>query len=311
MFANSKCMLCLAGLLAVMARAAEPPEAMQHARASYELSKRGDLTGAAEEMRAAIHLAPENPMYLSALGGIASRQGKHDEARKCFERAVALDPKNPKLRARLEEVSLDLGADYARQRLFKAGVALAQDTAVKFPESARAQQMLGFFLMRNHQNPAAVDSYRKALTLSPESSDISVGLGIAQTMAGMLPEAVRTLEAGIRKWPTGAAHFQAYGVLLLRMAEEGKASQEHGVQMLRNALALDPSLSEAHYQLGNLALARGDAHDAIEHLLAALPNADHSSKVHFALSRAYRAAGREEDSEKHASLFREQREAAK
>jgi len=309
MLAISKYVLCCIGLVAVTVSAAEPPEAMQHARASYELSKRGDLTGAAEQMRIAVRLAPENPLYLSALAGIASRQGKKEEAKQCWERAFELDPRSPALRSRLEEASLDLGADLAKQRRFKAGVILAESTVNTFPESARAQQMLAFFLMRNHQNPAAVEAYRKALSLSPESSDINVGLGIAQTMAGLLPQAVQTLEAGIRKWPADAMHYQAYGVLLLRMAEEGTASEDRGVQMLRKALALHSSLSEAHYQLGNLALTQGDASGAIEHLLTAIRNGDDGSKVHFALSRAYRAAGKMHESENHAELFRERKEA--
>ena len=309
MLASSKYVLYCIGLVAVSVSAAEPPEAMQHARASYELSKRGDLTGAAEEMRIAVRLAPENPLYLSALAGIAARQGNKEEAKECLERAVELDSRSPALQSRLEEVSLDLGADLAKQRRFKAGVTLAESTVNRFPESARAQQMLAFFLMRNHQNPAAVEAYRKALSLSPESSDINVGLGIAQTMAGLLPQAVQTLEAGIRKWPAAAMHYQAYGVLLLRMAEEGTASEDRGVQMLRKALAIDSSLSEAHYQLGNLAVSRGDANDAIEHLLTALHNGDQSSKVHFALSRAYRAAGKMPESEEQAALFHERKQA--
>jgi predicted Zn-dependent protease len=93
------------------------------------------------------------------------------------------------------------------------------------------------------------------------------------------------------------------------MADEGTASEERGVQMLRKAVAIDPSLSEAHYQLGNLALSRGDASDAIEHLLTAFRNGDQSSKVHFALSRAYRAAGKMPESEKQAALFHERKQA--
>jgi tetratricopeptide (TPR) repeat protein len=298
-------------LVITTASAAEPPEAMQHARASYELAKKDDLAGAAKEMRAAIKLAPENPLYFSALGGIAARQWKAGELAQARENIVTLadaQPANAKAQAMLEEISLELGADLARQRRFKSGVILAQDTATRFPASARSQQMLGLFLMRNQQNPAAVEAYRKALLLSPESSDLSVGLGISQTMAGLLPLAIKTLEAGIQKWPADAAHYQAYGVLLLRMAQEGSASEDEGIRMLRKALALDPSLSEAHYQLGNVAIGRGETNAAIEHLLNALRAGDQSSKVHFALSRAYRAGGDAGEAEKHASLFREQKQ---
>jgi tetratricopeptide (TPR) repeat protein len=299
---------CFILSIAALAAAAEAPEAMQHARASYEHAKRGDLASAAAEMRVAIKLAPENPLYVSALGGIAARQWQAGALLQARENALLVaDAQTASAKAQevLEEISLDLGAELAKQRRFKAGVALAQDTARRFPASARAQQMLGLFLTRNQQNPAAVEAYRKALSLSPESSDINVGLGIAQTMAGSLPEAARTLEAGTRKWPADAMHFQAYGVLLLRMAEQGSAAGEQGPEMLRKALALDPSLSEAHYQLGNLAITRGEPGEAIEHLLAALRNGDQGSKVHFALARAYRAAGKSQESEKHAVLFRE------
>lgn len=298
-------------ILAVAISAAEPPEAMQHARASYERAKQGDLAGAADEMRGAIRLAPENPLYLSALGGIAARQweaGQSGQARENAAIVADAQPGNTKARELLEEISLDLGAELAKARRFKAGLTLAQDTARRFPASARAQQMFGLFLTRNQQNPAAVGAYRKALSLSPESIDVSVGLGIAQTMAGLLPEAVKTLEAGIRKWPGDAAHYQAFGVLLLRMADEGSDTEAQGVRMLVKALELQPALPEAHYQLGNLALKRGDSSKAIEHLVMALRNGGESSKVHFALSRAYRAAGNAPDSEKHAALFREQKE---
>ncbi len=298
-------------VLAIALSAAEPPEAMQHARASYERAKQGDLDGAAAEMRVAIRLAPENSLYLSALGGITARQweaGKSSDARQNAALIVDARPDDAKAREMLEEISLDLGAKLAKTRRFKTGLALAQDTAQRFPASARAQQMLGLFLTRNQQNPAAVIAYQKALSLSPESSDLSVGLGIAQTMAGLVTDAVKTLEAGIRKWPEDAMHYQAFGVLLLRMADEGSATEARGVQMLLKALELQPALSEAHYQLGNLALKHGSSSNALEHLLRALRNGDQSSKVHFALSRAFRAAGNLPDSEKHASVFREQKE---
>ena len=124
-------------------------------------------------------------------------------------------------------------------------------------------------------------------------------------MAGMLADGVRTFEAGIKKWPSDAMHYQAYGVLLLRMAETGGASEAQAVSMLRKALDLNPSLAEAHYQLGQIDFAHGEIDKSIKHFLAALQNGDSSAKVHFALSRAYRRAGNEQEAAKHAALFQE------
>lgn len=332
-------LLCVACFTAL---SQEPPDAMQHARSSFELAKRGDLPAAAEEMRVAIRLAPQNPLYLSALGGILARNGKSGEAKQCFEQAVALDSSNPVLRLQLarlqweagelavarenllraadgrpgdteiakmlEELSLELGASLAKQGRYRAGLVIAKDTARRYPQSAQAQQMLGLFLTRNQENPAAIAAYQKALSLAPGSADLNVGLGVAQTMAGLLPDAARTLKTGIAKWPDDAMHYQAYGVLLLRMAKEGTAAEADGVQALNKALALNPNLPESLYQLGNLALSHGQTDIAIDQLSAALLAGDESSKLHFALARAYRAAGNPVKAEEHARIFRERKQ---
>lgn len=291
--------------------AAEAPEAMQHARKSYEFAQRGDLAQAAEEMKAAIRIAPENPLYFSALGGIAARQGEAGEleaARANVLLVVEAQPQNTKAQSLLESVSLEWGAALARQRRFKAGVLVARDTARRFPNSAPAFQMLGLFETRNHQNIAAAAAYKRALALAPDSADANVGLGIAQTMAGLTAEGVRTFEAGIRKWPSDAMQFQAYGVLLQRMAETGAASEDRAAAMFRKALELNPSLAESHYQLGQIAFSHGEIETSLEHFLAALRNGEQDGKVHFALSRAYRRMGKQLEAEKHAALFRESKE---
>ena len=305
---RSPCCLLLF-LCATLVRAAEAPEALQHARKSYEFAQRGDLARAAEEMRAAIRIAPGNPLYFSALGGIAARQweaGQLEASRENILRVIEAQPSNARARGVLEGVSLDWGAVLARERRFKAGVLLARDTVQRFPDSAAAHQMLGLFEMRNQQNVAAVAAYKRALELAPESAEASTGLGVAQTMAGLIADAVRTFEAGIANWPSDAMHYQAYGVLLLRMAETGGASEPQAASMLRKALELNPSLPEAHYQLGQIAFAHGEIEKSIEHFLAALQDRETSGKANFALSRAYRRAGNELEAEKHAVLFREQ-----
>jgi hypothetical protein len=76
---RSPCCLLLF-LCATLVRAAEAPEALQHARKSYEFAQRGDLARAAEGMRAAIRIAPENPLYFSSLGG-AARSGRQASSR--------------------------------------------------------------------------------------------------------------------------------------------------------------------------------------------------------------------------------------
>ena len=135
---------------------------MARARHAYELARAGQIDPAVAELEEAVRIAPANPLYRSALGGMYERQGKLEEAVAAFADAVRLDPANPALSAHLESVSLDWGAALARSRRFRAGLVHARATAERFPKSARAWLMLGLFETRNQENLAAVAAYRRA-----------------------------------------------------------------------------------------------------------------------------------------------------
>lgn len=294
-------------LIAFLAAApAEPPEAMKLARLAFEQTQAGQFAEAIAGLREAARLAPANPLYRSALGGIYQRQGQLGEAVAAFTEAARLDPVNAEIRARLESVSLDAGAAMARERRYRAGLVLATDTAARFPDSSAAHLMLGLFLTRNQQNLAAVDAYRRALTLDPNSADASVGLGIAQSSAGLAQEAQATFEAGLHRFPADATHRQALGVLLAKRAETGDtaASSARAKEMLEAALALNPALAEPHYQLGNLALSQGNASQALTHFDTAAKLGLDDSRLHYAAARALRRAGRASDAEARLELFR-------
>jgi len=291
-------------VLFLLLQGGEPPEAMALARRAYEAARAGNLDGAAADLLEAARLAPKNPLYHSALGGIYARQNKPAEAIAAFRHAVQLDPSNAALKANLEKLSLDYGAALARQRRFRFGLPLARETASLFPTSSAAHIMLGLFETRNHQNVRAVAAYRRALDLDPQSSAASVGLGIAQSAAGMLKESQATFEAGIKKFPNDAIHRQAYGVLLVKLAEAGSAMTQHAIAMLQAAIQLDPTLAEAHYQLGSLALTREDLETATSEFVAALANGLDDSRIHYALARTLRRTGKTEEAEKHLHLFR-------
>src|SRR4051794_14206175 len=98
-----------------------------------------------------------------------------------------------------------------------------------------------------------LDSYKRALALDPSSAEASLGLGMAQSAAGMYQEAVATLESGAKRFPRNALHLQALGVVLLKTGEQDRA-----VAMFEAALNIDGALAESHLQLGNLALEAGD-----------------------------------------------------
>jgi tetratricopeptide (TPR) repeat protein len=326
---------------------AQETEAMVHARRSYELSQKSQFDEAAAEMRKAVTAAPEDALFHSALAGILSRQGKLAEAKESFAEAVKLNGKSPALRVQLalkqwetgelenardnlllvlqqdkaqqdkagpdarqmlEAVSLDWGVLLAREARWKAGLRVAKDTATRFPESASTWQMLGLFETRNQENVSAVESYKRALQLDDNCVDCAIGLGMAHAAAGQADQATTTFETALTRWRGHAILHQAYGVHLLRVAEAMRQPPTEALDQLRAALALNPGLAEARYQLGNLALQSGDVQDALSHLQAAADGSGSPApKVFYALSRAWRRAGQEEKALEAMRRFQEAR----
>ncbi len=294
--------LLFPALCGMLLLGAEPPAAMKLARQAYEAAREGRVEEAVNGLREAARLAPANALYRSALGGLFEKQGKLEEAVEEFGVAARLDPQ---FRERWEAVSLEWGAELARARRFRSGLAFAQQTAARFPQSARAAIMQGLFFTRNQQNLAAVDAYRRAVTLAPDSPEANVGLGIAQSSAGMLPEAAATFEDGLRRFPRDATHRQAYGVLLVKRFETGEAeAAARAAAMLDSALLIDGTLAEAHYQLGALALAGGDASAAVAKFASAAALGLDDARIYYAWARALRRLGRGGEADEHLTLFR-------
>lgn len=91
------------------------------------------------------------------------------------------------------------------------------------------------------------------------------------------------------------------------LLEQGKAgagaTEAQAVKLLQTALALDVSLAEARYQLGNLALRSGRLPEAVQHLAAAAKLKPESSKIHYGLGRAYQRQGRGAEAAKEFQIF--------
>jgi lipopolysaccharide biosynthesis regulator YciM len=113
----------------------------------------------------------------------------------------------------------------------------------------------------------------------------------------MTAEAGEVFEKGMQQFPRDAMHYQEYGRMLCAQAEAGdEAAAARAAVLLAKAVALDPNLSEAHYYLGKLSLEQGETQTAILHLELARKAAPELSKARYALSRAYRRAGRTPES---------------
>ena len=128
------------------------PDAL-FARAMIETNFDYNWKGAAETLRKALALAPQDPALLMWAGSLASTRGEMTQALDFFHRAVALDPVNARARALLASHLSVLGhqeearAEFARVIELnpsapntQAGIGLAYLLEGKFEEAATAAQ---------------------------------------------------------------------------------------------------------------------------------------------------------------------------
>ncbi len=128
------------------------PDAL-YPRAMIETNFDYDWKGAAETLRKALALAPQDPALLMEAGNLAQARGEVTQGLDLFRRAVALDPVNAQARAFLAGSLLSLGhheearAEYARVIELNpsapnshAGVGLAYLLEGKFEEASTASQ---------------------------------------------------------------------------------------------------------------------------------------------------------------------------
>ncbi len=234
---------------------------------------------------------------LRLLGWSFEQEGRYEDAVREFREAIQLNPAE-------EQNYLDLGSILLAERRVAPALELARRTAGAFPQSPRAFSQQGSSELAAEQFHDAVESFTRALKLDENSKDATIGLAKAQAGAGLNSQAKITLESAIRRAPKNAAFELELALLLLKETEAGNASaQTRAEQLLRAAAEHDEELVEAHYQLGDMALRRGQGAEALVHLGKAVELAPRSAKVHFALSRTYRRLGKNVEASKELELY--------
>lgn len=234
---------------------------------------------------------------LRLLGWSFELEGRYEDAVREFREAIELNPAE-------EQSYLDLGSILLSERRIAPALELARRTAGAFPQSSRAFSQQGSAELLAEQFHDAVESFTRALKMDEKSKDATIGLAKAQAGAGLNSQAKITLESAIRRVPKNAAFELELALLLLKETEAGNASaQTRAEQLLHAAVEHDDELMEAYYQLGDMALRRGQGAEALVHLEKAARLAPRSTKVHFALSRTYRRLGKNAEASKEMELY--------
>lgn len=111
---------------------------------------------------------------------------------------------------------------------------------------------LGYILRQQGKIPQALACYRQSLLGKPNDPGVLAETGRCLLALGKPEEAAIALATGIGLEPDAAA-FQDLGAALRTLGKTADA-----IACFQHATALDPSLAESHFSLGNLLFANGE-----------------------------------------------------
>ena len=138
----------------------------------------------------------------------------------------------------------------------------ADAPVLSFAPPATAEQWVQRALYLEERDPvAAIDAYRRALRLRPDSSEAWINLGRLFAESSDPQAAQDCFRSALDLDQGDSTAYYNLGVLAQDAGKDADA-----IAMYRRALELDPQLAEAHYNLATLFDQSGDSRAAIRHI---------------------------------------------
>lgn len=247
-----------------------------------ELRAQGKFLEAADRGFHARALDPGSASASNLLGVIYAETGQPVEARKEFKRAVAEAPSLAAPRINL-----------ARLLLQQNEVLPAEDqlvTALKIqPNDVSAWLLLARAQRTRQDRSSASDSFRHALAINPNQAEAHAGLGLLDMDVDHYTAALEHLEAAVRLGDPSPLTRCCLALTLL-MGRGSDSDARRAAQLLDEAK--HPQIPPSWYAEGLLAKRNrdfGSAAAAFRRLLEVEPR---NERAWFALSEAYRGAGK-------------------
>ncbi len=216
----------------------------------------------------------DNWFILNNLGTVLYQQGKTEEAKPYFVKAVRINPRDLNSQLNLGAALVKEGSyaeaieHYKKALVFKPGSAklldnLAQalvhekklDEAIQYfrksveadPGNWDSHNNLGYALLLSGKLDEAIGQYREAIRIKPDSTKSLINLGMALVQKGMLSEAEMNFREAAKIDPKNHFAFLNLGIVL-----EQQGRLQESADYLRQALTLNPDSQIARDALFNV-----------------------------------------------------------
>jgi len=233
-----------------------------------------------------IEIASQHPLDPTAhfnLGKIYLEMDRIEEAKVCYEKALALKPDYAEARHKLGNAFRIQG---------KLDEALAcYETAISLnPNYAEAHNNEGVVYEARGDRNEAIASYRRALSINPDLANAHYNLGRLLLAQGNSAEALACFHKAIALNPDFAEAHNAEGLVHSEKRQWNEATVSY-----QRALSIDPGFAEAHNCLGVTFQLQGKLGDAMACFRKAVSFRPDFAAAHSNLGMSLAQMGRNDD----------------
>jgi tetratricopeptide (TPR) repeat protein len=240
---------------------------------------------------------PRSPALLRVLGGVLFLTGQDLDSAIALKKAEALEPLDARSR-------FTLAMAYVVMRQRRWARPELEALAAADPRRALYPYWLARLEYDEEHYAAAVDRFRQALALDPESAKAHDNLGLALDALGRYDEAIESHREALRLNRARGSHSPwpalNLGLVLTRLGRLDEAEA-----LFRESAREDPLFARAPGQLGIVLEKRGRTAEAIASLLEAARLDPRYAEPHYVLARLYRRAGESEKADRALARFQD------
>jgi tetratricopeptide (TPR) repeat protein len=232
------------------------------------------------------------------LAQIDEKSGEFVPAVNEYEVAAHMDPSEGNL--------FDWGSELLLHRTYEPAIEVFQQATLRYPKSPRVLIGLGMALYSRGKYDEAVKALLVAADLDP--SDPRCYLFLSKAYDSSPNQAADVIQRFRRyaELQPGTALAQYYYAMSLwkgKRAEDSSFDLREVESLLQKSVALDPALSEAHVQLGNLFADQRQYDKSIPEYVRALELNPNLSDAHYRLGQDYVHVGQKERAQKEFEVY--------
>lgn len=223
------------------------------------------------------------------LAQISEKQGNFVAAAGEFQTSAHMDPSESNL--------FDWGSELLLHRTLDPAVEVFQQATQRYPQSPRLAVGLGIALFSRGNYDEAVQSLLRASDLNPSDPNCYYFLSKAyDSSPSQADSVIQRFRRFVQLYPQDAHAYYYYAMSLWK----GRRMQDHSVDfqqiesLLKKAVALDPSLADAHLQLANLYSDQKKYAESVPEYLLALHGNPDVAEAHYRLGQAYVHTGQKD-----------------